>query len=84
MSVTGLTGDAFRSAGAQSGRLQAADARLHGGYALVEEYPTEVWPRFLYDQKAVAETVGVNPLVVAGRAATPLHSLVAGGTPVLP
>jgi acetyl esterase/lipase len=73
-----LTCHSFRSAGARSFHVKAEDAKPHGGCAFaLEEYPADVWRRFLYDQKAVAETIGVNPLVVAEPAATLLHNLVA-------
>ena len=73
-----LTCHSFRSAGARSFHVRAEDAKPHGGCALpLEEYPADVWRRFLYDQKAVAETIGVNPLVVPEPAATLLHNLVA-------
>jgi acetyl esterase/lipase len=73
-----LTCHSFRSAGARSFHVRAEDARPHGGCGLaLEDYPADVWRRFLYDQKAVAETIGVSPIVVPEPAATLLHNLVA-------
>ena len=73
-----LTCHAFRNAGARSHHVRAEDGKPYGGCALaLEDYPADVWRRFLYDQKAVAETIGVNPLVVPEPAATALHNLVA-------
>lgn len=73
-----LTCHSFRAAGARSHHIRALDGQPHGGMALaLEEYSADVWRRFLYDQKAVAETIGVNPLVVPEPAATLLHNLVA-------
>jgi hypothetical protein len=73
-----LTCHSFRGAGANSHHVRAEDAKPNGGCALaLEAYPADVWRRFLYDQKAVAETIGVNPLVVPEPAATALHNLVA-------
>ncbi|HEV8584594.1 MAG TPA: alpha/beta hydrolase [Methylomirabilota bacterium] len=72
-----LTCHAFRGAGARSHHVRASDGKPHGGFGLaLEEYPGEVWRRFLYEQKAVAETIGVGPLEVPEPGATLLHNLV--------
>jgi acetyl esterase/lipase len=66
----------FRSTGATSHHVRAADGKAEGGYALpLEEYPADVLRRFIYDQKAVADAMGVSPLMPEP-AATLLHNLV--------
>src|SRR5439155_8336480 len=74
-----LTCHTFRSAGARSHHIQAADGRPSGGYGLaLEEYPPDVLRRFLFDQNNAADTIGVGPLMVPGNVAAQPQDLVAG------
>jgi len=67
----------FRGVGARSHHALALDGTPYGAYALsLEEYPTDVLHRFLFDQDAVAKSFGVNPLVVEKTVAGQLFDMV--------
>jgi hypothetical protein len=60
-----LTCHALGGVGAKSHHTNGITARPQGGYALpLESYDPEVMRRFLFDQKSVAKTMGVSPLMV--------------------
>jgi hypothetical protein len=55
----------FRGAGARSHHVLAASGKPYGAFGLpLEEYPTEVLRRFLFDQETVARSFDVAPLPV--------------------
>ncbi|MDI1480088.1 hypothetical protein [Polyangium sp. y55x31] len=67
----------FRGIGTRSHHTLAATGKPYGAFALpLEEYPTEVLRRFLFDQDAVAESFGVNPFPVERNVATQLLDMV--------
>jgi hypothetical protein len=67
----------FRGAGARAHHVTARDGTSHGAFALpLEEYPTDVLRRFLFDQDAVARSFDVAPLRVDRATAESLFDLV--------
>lgn len=53
----------FRGVGARAHHALALDGKPHGAFGLpLEEYPSEVLRRFLFEQDAVARSFGVRPL----------------------
>jgi hypothetical protein len=67
----------FRGAGARAHHALALDGKPYGAYALaLEEYPSDVLRRFLFEQDAVAESIGVRPLRVEKAVAGQLLDLV--------
>lgn len=59
----------LRGVGARAGHLRAHDGASVGGFALpLEEYPPEVWRRYCFEQIAVAEAVGANPVALGADA----------------
>lgn len=67
----------FRGAGARAHHVRASDGKPHGAFALpLEEYPTEVLRRFLFEQDAVAKSFDVAPLRVEPTTARALFDLV--------
>jgi hypothetical protein len=60
-----LTCHALGGVGAKSHHTNGITAQPQGGYGLpLESYDPEVMRRFLFDQKSVAKTMGVSPLMV--------------------
>ena len=60
-----LTCHSFRGAGGRAHHALALDAKPYGAFALpLEEYPSDVLRRFLFEQDAVAKSFGVKPLRV--------------------
>lgn len=69
----------FRGVGSRAGHLKAVDGQLQGGFALpLEEYPAEVWKRFVFEPEAAAELVGAPLNPVRGPVAAQLFELVEG------
>ena len=67
----------FRGIGARAHHTLAASGKPYGAFALpLEEYPTDVLRRFLFEQDAVAESFDVMPLPVEGNAARQLLDMV--------
>ncbi len=67
----------LRGIGSRSGHLRAVDAEPQGGYALpLEEYPVEVWRRFVFQPHEAAELLQAPHPAVRGRAAVLLFELV--------
>lgn len=69
---------ALRGEGARAHHVRAVDGKPHGGFALpLEEYPSDVLHRFLFDQETVAASFGVDPLKLSEPVATALEEHVA-------
>lgn len=52
-------------AGGRAGHLRATDGELVGGIAqALEDFPAEVWRRYIYDQLNVAAEIGASPAVL--------------------
>jgi hypothetical protein len=67
----------FRGAGARAHHVLAVDGKPYGAFGLpLEEYPTDVLRRFLFEQDAVAKSFDVLPLRVPKDAATQLFDMV--------
>jgi hypothetical protein len=67
----------LRGAGGRAGHLRARDATLVGGFGLaLEEYPAEVWRRYVFEQKRVAAEIGADPVPLEGEIARRLYELV--------
>ena len=67
----------LRGAGSRAGHLRARDAALVGGFGLpLEEYPAEVWRRYVFEQKRVAAEIGAVPVPLEGEIARRLYDLV--------
>ncbi|MBS2017545.1 MAG: hypothetical protein JST00_31980 [Deltaproteobacteria bacterium] len=67
---------AFKGVGPRAHHLRAADGKPSGGDALpLEEYPSDVIRRFLFEQDDVAKSFGVNPLHVDPAAAKTLFAM---------
>jgi hypothetical protein len=67
----------FRGAGARAHHTLAESGKPYGAFALpLEEYPTDVLRRFLFDQERVARSFGVVPLPVEPEAARQLFDMV--------
>ena len=67
----------FRGIGARAHHTLAASGKPYGAFALpLEEYPTDVLRRFLFEQDAVAESFGVTPLPVEKNAGRQLLAMV--------
>ncbi len=67
----------FRGVGSRSGHLRAVDAEPQGGYALaLEEYPREVWRRFVFQPGEAAALLQAPHPSVRGRAAVLLFEVV--------
>jgi len=67
----------FRGVGARAHHSLALDGKPYGAFALpLEEYPSDVLRRFLFDQDAVAKRFGVSPLRVDEAAAGKLFDMV--------
>lgn len=67
----------FRGVGAKAHHLTAASAEPHGGYALpLESYAPDVWKRFIFEQRAVAELIGVSPNLLPEDLGRQLYQLV--------
>jgi acetyl esterase/lipase len=72
----------LRGTGARSHHNLALDGKPYGAFALpLEEYPTEVLRRFLFDQDTVARSFDVTPLHVEASIARSLFDLVTGPSP---
>jgi hypothetical protein len=53
----------FRGVGARAHHALALDGQPYGAFGLpLEDYPSDVLRRFLFDQDAVAKSFGVRPL----------------------
>ena len=60
-----LTCHQFRGVGARSHHALALDGKPYGAFALpLEDYPSDVLRRFLFEQDAVAKSFGAKPLPV--------------------
>jgi hypothetical protein len=67
----------FRRVGARAHHTLATSGKPYGAFGLpLEQYPTEVLRRFLFEQDAVAESFDVKPLPVEKHAAEQLLDLV--------
>jgi acetyl esterase/lipase len=67
----------LRGAGSRAGHLRARDAVMVGGFGLaLEEYPAEVWRRYVFEQKQVAAEIGAVPVPLEGEIAQRLYDLV--------
>jgi acetyl esterase/lipase len=67
----------FRGSGARAHHALAASGKPYGAFALaLEEYPTDVLRRFLFEQDKVARSFGVVPLPVEPSVARELFDLV--------
>jgi acetyl esterase/lipase len=67
----------LRGAGSRAGHLRASDAALVGGFGLaLEDYPAEVWRRYVFEQKRVAAEIGATPVPLEGEIAQRLYDLV--------
>lgn len=67
----------LRGVGAKAHHLTAADAEPHGGYALpLERYAPDVWKRFIFQQREVAELIGVSPNLLPDALGKQLYELV--------
>jgi hypothetical protein len=67
----------FRGSGARAHHTLADSGKPYGAFALpLEEYPTDVLRRFLFEQEKVARSFGVVPLPVEPNAARELFDLV--------
>lgn len=67
----------LRGVGSRAGHLRALDGELQGGFALpLEEYPAEVWKRFVFEPQLTAELLGVPLNPISGPAAARLFELV--------
>lgn len=67
----------LRGAGSRAGHLRALDAKPQGGFALpLEEYPPDVWKRFVFEPEVAAELVGAPLVSVSGPGAARLFELV--------
>jgi hypothetical protein len=72
-----LTCHTFRGAGSRAHHVLASDGKPHGAFGLaLEDYPSDVLWRFLFEQDAVAKSFGVKPLLVEKTAARQLYDLV--------
>jgi acetyl esterase/lipase len=72
-----LTCHSYRGAGGRSHHALALDAKPYGAFALpLEEYPSDVLRRFLFEQDAVAKSFGVKPLRVDKTVAGELFDMV--------
>jgi acetyl esterase/lipase len=68
---------AFRGSGARAHHTLAETGKPYGAFALpLEEYPTDVLRRFLFEQEKVAKSFGVVPLPVEPNAARQLFDMV--------
>jgi acetyl esterase/lipase len=73
---------AFRGVGAKAHHLTAVAAEPHGGYALpLVSYAPDVWKNFIFDQRAVAELIGVSPNVLPDALGKQLYRLVENERP---
>jgi hypothetical protein len=67
----------LRGLGARSHHIAAATGNPHGGEALaLEDYPQEVWRKFVFDQIAVAKKIGASPNEIAPQLRQNLFDLV--------
>jgi len=67
----------FKGVGTRSSHLRARDAEPQGGFALaLEEYPPEVWKRFVFEQEVSAAMIGTSPNPVRSDAANKLYQAV--------
>jgi hypothetical protein len=67
----------FRGVGARAHHALATTGKPYGAYGLpLEEYPTDVLRRFLFDQDAVAESFDVAPLRVEEAIARQIFDMV--------
>jgi acetyl esterase/lipase len=67
----------FRGAGARAHHTRADSGEPYGAFALpLEEYPTDVLRRFLFEQESVARSFGVVPLPVEPEVAQQLLDVV--------
>jgi acetyl esterase/lipase len=56
----------FRGVGGRAGHLRARDAALVPGFGLpLEDYPPEVWRRYVFEQLEVAAEIGASAVVLA-------------------
>lgn len=70
----------FRGIGSRSHHILAATGATHEGFAMrLEDYPAEVWKRFVFEQEAVAHKIGATPNLVGKSMREPLYDLVVQG-----
>jgi hypothetical protein len=67
----------LRGAGGRAGHLRARDATLVGGFGLaLEDYPAQVWRRYVFEQPRVAAEIGATEVALSGATAQRLFDLV--------
>ncbi|MFT3771088.1 MAG: GDSL-type esterase/lipase family protein [Minicystis sp.] len=72
-----LTCHNFRGVGARAHHALALDGKPYGAFGLpLEEYPSDVLQRFLFEQDAVARSFGVRPLRVEKTVAGQIFEMV--------
>jgi hypothetical protein len=72
-----VTCHSFRGVGARAGHMLAVDAKQSGAFGLpLEDYPSDVLRRFLFEQDEVAKSFGVAPLRVEKTVAEQLLEIV--------
>lgn len=78
----------FRGAGSRSHHVHALNGKPQGGFALpLEDYPPEVWRKFIFNQVEVAKKMGATPNIVHESARQTLFDLVNNArdqTPAVP
>ncbi|HEY8075466.1 MAG TPA: hypothetical protein VIF62_15180 [Labilithrix sp.] len=73
---------AMRGKGPRAHHLRARDGQTAEAYALpLEEYPSDVMRRFLFDQDEVAKSFGVGPIRVPAPAANQLLAEIRASSP---
>ena len=67
----------IRDIGSRSFHNTAANGKAHGGYAIdLEDYPPDVWKRFVFEQRKAAGMIGAIPNVVDEAVREPIYELV--------
>jgi len=67
----------LRGVGPRAGHLRAVDGALQGGFALpLEDYPPEVWRRFVFEPRAAAALLGGGHEALSSSVASALFELV--------
>ena len=63
--------------GSRSFHNTAANGKAYGGYAIdLEDYPPDVWKRFIFEQRKAAAMIGANPNTVEAAVREPIYKLV--------
>jgi acetyl esterase/lipase len=67
----------FHGVGARAGHIRLRDGERVGGFALpLEEYPAEVWRRYVFEQGDVAREIGATPVDLDETVKSPLYEAV--------